>query len=450
VVGDDDQSIYSWRGADPTHILEFSRHYPEARTITLDQNYRSTSSILDAANAVIANNSKRHAKKLWSDRGTGTPLLEVITEDDRGEAEFVAKEIFSQATEQNRPWKHFAILYRSNAQSRIFEEALRRHRIPYKIVGGMSFLDRKEVKDVLSYWRLIVNHKDDASLRRVLNWPARGIGKTTAETLYTKAFQNELSIFDTLSDSSLATQKNQAALLGFRDLISELKAKLVAIEPTPEGLANWGRHCLERIGAKKAVEEETDDPVQFARKWENVEELVHSLGQIDKEELEEHAADPTMVLQEFLNRMTLEAQDEEDDDSKNKESDANQVTLLTLHGAKGLEYPIVFLVGLEEGLLPHKRTIEEATDFSEERRLCYVGITRAKDHLFLTRARNRIRYGKPVPRYRSRFMNEIPAELLTSRDESHGPDKTDSAEARQAHEQNVLNHLASIRAMLSK
>jgi superfamily I DNA/RNA helicase len=194
VVGDDDQSIYSWRGADPTHILEFNKHYPAARIITLDQNYRSTSSILEAANAVISNNSKRHAKRLWSDRGQGTPLLE----DDRGEAEYVAREIFTQSHEHNRPWKEFAILYRSNAQSRIFEEALRRHQIPYKIVGGMSFLDRKEVKDVLSYWRLIVNPKDDASLRRILNWPARGIGKASAEALFTYAFEKHLPILESI------------------------------------------------------------------------------------------------------------------------------------------------------------------------------------------------------------------------------------------------------------
>lgn len=454
VVGDDDQSIYSWRGADPTHILEFNKHYPAARIITLDQNYRSTSSILEAANAVIANNSKRHAKRLWSDRGQGSPLLEVITEDDRAEAEYVAREIFTQSHEQNRPWKEFAILYRSNAQSRVFEEALRRHQIPYKIVGGMSFLDRKEVKDVLSYWRLIVNPKDDASLRRILNWPARGIGKASAEALFTYAFEKHIPILESirpfLQEGNLNV-KTTTCLESFLQLIQHLHEELSTLQPTAESLANWGRSCLEKIGAKRAIEEESDDPVQFSRKWDNVDELVHSLGQVEKEELDEHASQPVLILQEFLHRMTLEAQDKEDEeeDSK-KDNDANQVTLLTLHGAKGLEYPVVFLVGMEEGLLPHRRTIEEATDFSEERRLCYVGITRAKDHLTLTRARNRIRYGKPVPRYRSRFMNEIPAEYLTVSDESHGPDHTDTQEARQAHEDKVLNHLASIRALIEK
>lgn len=459
VVGDDDQSIYSWRGADPTHILEFNRHYPTARTITLDQNYRSTSSILEAANAVIANNTKRHAKRLWSDRGQGSPLLEVITEDDRGEAEYVAREIFTHSNEQNRPWKDFAILYRSNSQSRVFEEALRRHQIPYTIVGGMSFLDRKEVKDVLSYWRLIVNPKDDTSLRRILNWPARGIGKSSAETLFTYAFEKHLPILEAipkiLSENvkeNLIQSKSAIALERFAHLIQHLQQELSEIQPTSESLAQWGRSCLEKIGVKKAIEDESDDPVQFARKWENVEELIHSLGQVEKEELEENASNPVLIVQEFLHRMTLEAQSQEEDadDASKKDKEANQVTLLTLHGAKGLEYPVVFLVGMEEGLLPHRRTIEEAIDFSEERRLCYVGITRAKDHLTLTRARNRIRYGKPVPRYRSRFMNEIPPDYLTMRDESHGPDHTDTQEARQAHEEKVLNHLSAIKALLEK
>lgn len=454
VVGDDDQSIYSWRGADPTHILEFSRHYPAARIITLDQNYRSTSSILEAANAVIANNSQRHAKRLWSDRGQGSPLLEVITEDDRGEAEFIAREIFSQAQEQHRPWKDFAILYRSNSQSRIFEEALRRYQIPYKMVGGMSFLDRKEVKDVLSYWRLIVNPKDDASFRRIFNWPARGIGKSSAEALFSHAFEKQLPIFEAIPsylEEGTPSPKSLSGIQNFLHLIQNLHRDLSTLELTAESLSLWGRSCLEKIGAKKAIEDESDDPIQFTKKWENVEELVHSLGQVQKEELEEHASNPILILQEFLHRMTLDAQEQEEEkEDAAKDTEANQVTLLTLHGAKGLEYPIVFLVGMEEGLLPHRRTIEEAIDFSEERRLCYVGITRAKDHLFLTRARNRIRYGKPVPRYRSRFMNEIPGDYLTLRDESHGPDHTDTQEARKLHEEKVLNHLASIRALLEK
>ncbi len=469
VVGDDDQSIYAWRGADPAHILEFSRHFPQAHTIALEQNYRSTSRILEAANSVIEKNKNRYPKKLWSDRGLGEPLTEVVLEEDRAESEFVAEEIQRKATDHNRAWKDFAILYRSNAQSRVFEEALRRRGIPYRIIGGLSFLARKEVKDVLSYWRLIANHKDDASLRRILNWPARGIGKTSVEALGGYAFENGLPLFETLSKASQLAPKTAHAVMGFRDLITKLSQRLDAVPCDREAMAAWAKESLESIQAKRAIEEECDDPVQAGRKWENVEELIHSIGQFKCEEAPllsevEPNTDPSTneeilglsgktgihFLREFLNRMTLEAQETEKDEDKNdKDTQKNQVTLLTLHGAKGLEFPVVFLVGVEEGFLPHRRTIEEATDFGEERRLCYVGITRAKDHLFITRAKNRIRYGKPVPRTPSRFLEEIPKELLVRIDHSGTPD-FGSKEAEAQHEVQVKNYLAEIRANLLK
>lgn len=453
VVGDDDQSIYAWRGADPAHILQFSKHYPEARVIALEQNYRSTSRILEAANSVIERNQERYPKRLWSERGVGEPITDVILEEDRAEAEFVAEEILRRSREQNATWKDFAILYRSNSQSRVFEEALRRNTIPYKIVGGMSFLERKEVKDVLSYWRVIANPKDDASLRRIINWPSRGIGRTTIETLGTYAFENQLPIFETLSRAEELTPKAAAKVLAFYQLMTRLKEELDACPPTSEAVANWAKQSLEKIEAKKAIEEECDDPVQAGRKWENVEELVHSAGQFQfkmddpVEELHAPPATGTQFLREFINRMTLEAQETEKDKEKDKETQNNQVTLLTLHGAKGLEYPIVFLVGFEDGLLPHKRTVEEATDLGEERRLCYVGITRARDHLFLTRAKNRIRFGKPVPRNPSRFLDEIPADLIVRVDHSSSPDLSSKA-AKEAHEEKVKNFLAGIRARI--
>lgn len=449
VVGDDDQSIYSWRGADAAHILDFSRHFPDARVITLDQNYRSTNTILEAANSVIQNNSKRHPKKLWSDRGSGAFLNEVILEEDRAESEFVAQEIFRLAQEEHRPWKDFAVLYRSNAQSRIFEEALRRYAVPYKIVGGFSFLDLKEVKDVLAYWRLLYNLKDDASLRRIVNWPARGIGKASLEQAGEFAFKSEVSLLDAFKDPAVAlAPKSQAAVRAFSALIGELRASLEKTAPEPEAMVAWAKTSLDRIGVRRAIEEEVEDATQAVRKWDNIEELLHSLGQL------KHSAEAPgsslAYLQDFLTRMTLNAAEEEEEKEKNKDENDNQVTLLTLHGAKGLEYPVVFLVGMEEGLLPHKRTIEEALDFSEERRLCYVGITRARDQLYLTRSRHRIRYGKQVPRLRSRFMGEIPETLLVKKDQSHGPDKTDSPEAKKAHESQVKDYLSGIRAMLEK
>jgi DNA helicase-2/ATP-dependent DNA helicase PcrA len=449
VVGDDDQSIYSWRGADPTHILEFSHHYPAAKTITLDQNYRSTQTILDAANHVIKNNTKRHAKSLWSDKGMGAALTEVIVEDDRAEGEFVAQEMTRIKHEQNYPWKDFAVLYRSNAQARIFEEAFRRNMIPYKIVGGYSFLDLKEVKDVLSYWRLIVNQADDPSLRRILNWPARGIGKSSIEALGDYAFKKEMPIFEALAHHAEWAGKSAKAAAGaeaFHALITKLKTELENLPtdlPLPQAVVNWAKRSLEVAGVRGAVEAECEDPIQAVKKWENVEELLHSLGQVDGEGLETGPA----RLQEFLNRMALDAQNEEEEE-KDDNPNADEVTLLTLHGAKGLEFPIVFMVGMEEGYLPHKRTIDEAVDFGEERRLCYVGITRAKTTLLLIRARNRVRYGKKVPRNRSRFMQEIPESLLIRRDESFGPDDSDSDEAKKQHEDKVKDYLSNIRAML--
>jgi DNA helicase II / ATP-dependent DNA helicase PcrA len=476
VVGDDDQSIYAWRGADPTHILEFGKHYPQAQTISLEQNYRSTTRILEAANSVIEKNKHRYPKKLWSDRGDGEPIMEVILEEDRAESEFVAEEILRRTHDGARQWKDFAILYRSNSQSRTFEEALRRRAIPYKIVGGLSFLARKEVKDVLSYWRLIVNPSDDASLRRILNWPIRGIGKTSVDALGGKAFQEGIPIFDVLSQASQLAPKTAGAILAFRSLIADLRQSLEALEGRPEAVAQWARSSLEKIRAKKAVEEDTDDPVQAARKWENIEELVHSVGQFKRDAVDPLTAPPELQLEsgdssnplvepevtvkaaqsngidflrDFLNRMTLEAQEDEKEREKDQETNRNQVTLLTLHGAKGLEYPIVFMVGMEDGYLPHQRTLNEAVDLGEERRLCYVGITRAKDHLFLTRVKNRIRYGKPVPRTPSRFLEEIPQDLLIRTDQSTTPDLS-SPEARQQHEVKVKSFLDEIRANLMK
>lgn len=445
VVGDDDQSIYAWRGADPTHILEFSHHFPSARVIALEQNYRSTSRILEAANKVIENNKNRFSKKLWSDRGLGEPISEIIVEEDRAEAEFVAHEIQKRLKELSFQCKDFAILYRSNAQSRLFEEALRRNGIPYKIVGGLSFLARKEVKDVLSYWRLISNPKDDASLRRVINWPTRGIGKTSIEALSQWAFQNHKPLFEALEKSAEIAPKSSSAIQTFRELIHSLEQELVALPADAALVSQWAKRSLERLKIQSALLEDSDDPVQAAKKWENVEELIHSIGQLT---VDEGVQGGEGFLREFLNRMALEANEEEkSQEDQEDESKKNQVTLLTLHGAKGLEYRMVFLVGMEEGFLPHKRTIDEAIDFGEERRLCYVGITRAKEHLYLTRTKNRIRYGKPVPRSPSRFLEEIPKDLLVRIDESLSPDYT-SQQAREEHETKVKDYLAQIRANL--
>jgi superfamily I DNA/RNA helicase len=462
VVGDDDQSIYAWRGADPTHILEFGKHFDGARPITLDQNYRSTTSILDAANTVIAKNTKRHPKKLWSDKGAGEPIVQIIVEEDRAEAESVAEELLRRKQDEKRPrqWKDFAILYRSNPQSRLFEEALRLRKIPYKIVGALSYLERREVKDTLSYWRVVQNRKDDPSFRRVCNWPTRGFGKSTLDALNTFALHHELSLYEAAERAVAGTgpeglsPKAIEAIRRFTSLIEGMRGDLERAPLDRVALADWARRSLAKIGVKEAILEEEEDPKIAERRWENAAELANALGQaeIDAESLATPSPEaPTVrVLAEFLQAMTLDPSDDDDEDESHKD----EVTLLTLHGSKGLEWPVVFLVGTEEGYLPHQRTIdatgpEAVHGYDEERRLAYVGITRAQQQLILSRAKFRVRYGKKVPRLASRFTEDIPRNLILVQDESHAPEPT-SKEAQEAHETKVKDFLAEIRGRLTK
>jgi superfamily I DNA/RNA helicase len=469
VVGDDDQSIYAWRGADSQHILDFAKHYPGARTITLDQNYRSTTTILDAANEVITKNRKRHPKRLWSDNGPGEPITSLIVEEDRAEAETVAEEILRRKDDPKIPrrWQDFAILYRSNPQSRLFEEALRMRKIPYKIVGTLSYLDRREVKDTLSYWRVVQNPKDDASFRRICNWPARGFGKAALELVNAAALASGKTLFETCESPPIGlSPKALASVSKFVELIRGMRADLDSIPLERVALADWGKRSLARIGVKDALfEEEKDDPKLAERRWENALELANALGQSDIEgavaetreyvdlasgtmtEAVDAGLTPVSILSKFLQAMTLDPNEDDDDDTPKDE-----VTLLTLHGSKGLEFPVVFLVGAEEGYLPHQRTIdgtgpEAALGFDEERRLAYVGITRAKTHLVLSRAKYRVRYGKKVPRLPSRFTEDIPKSLILIQDESEAPEPT-SKEQADAHETKVKDFMAELRSRI--
>jgi DNA helicase-2/ATP-dependent DNA helicase PcrA len=314
---------------------------------------------------------------------------------------------------------------------------------------------------------LIVNWKDDAALRRIVNWPARGIGRTSLETLGARAFDRGVALFELLGETPQFLPKTAPQLQAFQRLIVTASETLQNLSPSQgdtggatlqESMALWAKSFLASIRAQEEILRDSDDPVQGARKWENVQELFHALGQFrgaaDRGDAEETPlANGLDFLREFIQVMTLQAQQEQSDaekkQDKGKDEAPNQVTLLTLHGAKGLEFPVVFLVGMEEGFLPHRRTIEEATDFSEERRLCYVGITRAKDHLFLLRAKTRTRYGKPVPRSPSRFLEDIPQDLLVRVDESDEPAPSSEQQA-QAHEVRVKDYLAQIRANLLK
>jgi DNA helicase II / ATP-dependent DNA helicase PcrA len=496
VVGDDDQSIYSWRGADAAHILEFKKHFPDAEIITLNQNYRSKQIILDAANSVIEKNTVRHPKKLWSDRGEGELIKEFISEEDRGEAQMVAEEIEALAKNPDQPrvWKDFAILFRSNPQSRLFEEALRLRKIPYKIVGALSYLERKEVRDALSFLKLISNPKDDASFRRVVNYPARGLGKTTLDHLNSIAMSTNVSLFHAAQNSagvSTLSPKAREALAGFTTYLSEKRKEFARLTPELPILCDWGKRFFRELRIKEAIFDETEDPKIAERKWENVEELMNALGQMnlpdlgldvivddgaptEKSVLEESLTNPALadallaslgdapdedlneyaldgspaqkILTEFLSMMTLDPKDDKDDE---KDEPKNEVTLLTLHGSKGLEYPIVFLVGMEDGYLPHQRTLDEGSDLSEERRLAYVGITRAKDLLFLTRARTRIRYGKPILRVPSRYLQDIPKHFLQTQNHSHAPVDPNSKVEQEEHEVRVKDFMSRLRAQIT-
>jgi DNA helicase-2/ATP-dependent DNA helicase PcrA len=466
VVGDDDQSIYAWRGADPGHILSFDQQYPGTKKIILDQNYRSSETILKAANEVIAKNAKRYPKSLWSNKGAGSPLYQVAVEDDRAEALMVVEEIVKKSKERAEgdgsfiPFRDFAILYRSNAQSRIFEESMRLHSVPYKLVGAMSFLDRKEVKDLLCYWKLVLNPKDDASIRRIINWPARGIGKASITLIHEHSVKTGLSFYETMQLEEITSQINEKAQRGigqFLQMRDELERNLRAIERVQYGtqdegflaaISEWARASLDRIGAKMALHAEDDDIAKAQRRFESIEELASAIGMMDISPYHDAGSPQTaaQILGDYLGQLVLNSKEDKEQED---ELPQNAVTVMTLHGAKGLEFPVVFLVGLEDGYLPHQRTIDEGADLSEERRLFYVGITRAKEELYLVRAKNRIRYGKAMPRNPCRFLEDIPHDLILERDESSTPEFK-SEEAEKKHEEEVAGFFAEIQKRLQK
>ena len=448
VVGDDDQAIYGWRGAKSDFILGFPNMFPGTKIVTLDQNYRSTQKILEAANAVIALNTKRHTKNLWSNKEGNEPITELICTHEREEADIVAKEIYSRTLPDNpnsKRFRDFAVLYRSNTQARLFEEALRRHQVPYKIVGGMSFLDRKEVKDVLAIFKTILNPSDDAACRRALAWPARGLGEKTLGDIRELALEANVDFIEALrlwteKEKPTRTEKARIFLKVYDQKRTELKNLVIQ---DGSSLIEWGKSTLVEIGYLPALYDSIDDPVEHTQKKDLMDELCEALGE-KSDDLEEDAS-PESRLQDFLSRLSV-APENEDSDRK-KDDNKDQVTLLTLHGSKGLEFNTVFLVGCEEGFLPHQRTIDEGTDYSEERRLAYVGITRAQENLILTRATHRTKYGKKVPRTPSRFLLDIPKDLLLVQNESF-----DEAEvAKQAsveHEKKVVSFFANLRKQL--
>jgi DNA helicase-2/ATP-dependent DNA helicase PcrA len=400
VVGDDDQSIYRFRGADITNILNFERDYPDTVIIKLEQNYRSTENILGAASAVVSRNIGRKGKTLWTERQGGEKILCYTAVDEKDEARFICRSIQS-CTDDGRALPEIAVLYRTNAQSRALEDALRQRAIPYRIFGGLRFYDRKEIKDIIAYLRVLHNPADAVSLRRIINVPARGIGDTTMEKLERAAQRSGTTLYATARDPKTADVSAAASrkLQEFTDLMERLRSELGTATLT--GLV---RRVIEESGYRRALDEERT--IEARMRLENLNELLTAT-----EDVQEQTPDAT--LEAFLDQVALitDMEQQTADDGRGR-SGANSVTLMTLHNAKGLEFPVVFLAGMEEGLFPHSRSLESDAELEEERRLCYVGMTRAKERLILTHAVERRLYGYPQANLISRFVEDVPQELI--------------------------------------
>jgi DNA helicase-2/ATP-dependent DNA helicase PcrA len=392
VVGDEDQSIYGWRGADIKNILDFERDYPNTKVVRLEQNYRSTKNILEGASAVVSNNKARKGKWLWTDSGTGEPIQLYDAPDSENEALFIADTI--ERLLARDPKDKVAVLYRTNFQSRPIEEALRRYGRKYIVVGGFSFYQRAEIKDVLAYLKAASSPMDSISLLRIINVPARGIGKTTVEQIEQYALSNNLSMWSALErmlDERAFSTRAEAALAAFRRLMEELNA-----ESQKRPVDQLIRLILDRTGYQKMLEAEPSPETES--RVSNLMELLNAA--VDAAERGESVSD-------FLDHAALVSDADDVDTSA-------QVSLLTIHNAKGLEFPIVFLAGMEEGLFPHNRSLDSEAQMEEERRLCYVGMTRAEKRLYMSWARLRRRFGggQPEPGIASRFLNEVPKALV--------------------------------------
>jgi DNA helicase-2/ATP-dependent DNA helicase PcrA len=399
VVGDSDQSIYRWRGADIANILSFEKDYPRAKVIMLEQNYRSTKRILQAANEVIKNNQNRKAKNLWTENQDGPKISYYRADSEQTEAQFVAGKIKEAVASGNRKLSDIAILYRTNAQSRVMEEVLLKSNIEYSIVGGIKFYDRKEIKDILAYLRLIANPDDDISLQRVINVPKRGIGSTSMDKIARYAADQDISVFTAIQEIDFigVSPKIAKAAREFYDLIhnyTQMQEYLSVTELVEEVLEKSGYRDM--LKAEKTLESQS--------RLENIDEFLSVT-----KNFEESSEDKSLVA--FLTDLALVADIDRMDDQEEK---TDTIVLMTLHSAKGLEFPIVFLIGLEEGVFPHSRSLMEEAEMEEERRLAYVGITRAEEELYLTNAGMRTLFGRTNMNPVSRFINEIPEELLES------------------------------------
>lgn len=395
VVGDDDQSIYSWRGADIRNILSFHEVFPDCRIFKLEQNYRSTNNILKAASAMVSNNTKRAPKVLWSDKVDGEPIGRISAETEYDEAAQIAAGILTEVNRHKRRFNEIAILYRTNAQTRVLEEILRRNNIVYNIVGGVRFYERKEVKDILAYFRVLVNPYDEISLKRIINFPPRGIGKISLQVLEEYAHKEGVTLFDVVNQIAKYDLNARAieTISNFATLIHDLQQLRVRFR-----LDEWARICIDKIGLRNYFKEmEGEEGIE---RLANLDELLNDITEYC------HSTDqPT--LENYLENVSLMTPIDEWEESK------NAVSLMTLHSAKGLEFPVVFICGLNQGLLPLERDISPET-LEEERRLFYVGLTRAKEKVYLSYSRWRLKAGEEYASSESIFLNEIPAELMTN------------------------------------
>ena len=401
VVGDNDQGIYSFRGADISNILNFERDFPGTKIIKLEQNYRCTGNILKAANSVIKNNEVKYKKQLWTENDVGNLPKVYSAKNEYDEGTYIATQIEHLRREEKYNYSDFAILYRMNTQSRAIEEILRREGIPYKIIGGLKFYERKEIKDVISYLRLIQNPSDNISLKRVINEPKRGIGKTSLDNIEKLAEDTGISMYEIIKNAD-QYGLNRVFLNSreFVNVIEELRNKKDDIK-----ISELIKETLNKSGYTKALEEE--NTIETENRIENLDEFLTVAIEFEDESAENKLSD-------FLEGITLSS------DIDNMEETDDSVTLMTLHSAKGLEFPVVFLVGMEEGIFPGYKSISEPKELEEERRLCYVGITRAKKNIFLTCSKQRTIFGSTSCNPISRFLKEIPEELLDGYDETFG------------------------------
>jgi len=415
VVGDADQSIYAFRGANIRNILDFEQDFPDATSILLEQNYRSTQTILNAANAVIGHNRGRKPKNLWSDAGNGAKIVGYVADDERDEARFVSGEIDTLTDGGSRPGE-VAVFYRTNAQSRVFEEVFIRLGMPYRVVGGVRFYERREVRDALAYLRMLVNPDDEVSLRRIVNTPKRGIGDRALECVTSFAQRERITFWEGLRRAEEApglVTRSLVAIQGFVALVEELQSMVDAGERADVILES----VLARSGYLDELEA-SDDP-QDGTRLENLAELVAVAREFADDPQAGPSADPADVdagavtpgLSDFLERVALVADTDQIPDAPG-EDDGGMVTLMTLHTAKGLEFPTVFLTGLEDGVFPHSRSLDDGGELEEERRLAYVGVTRARERLYVSRALMRSAWGAPAHNPASRFLGEVPDELV--------------------------------------